>query len=377
MKKQLIALALVAAAALGAAAQSTIYNVRDYGVKGDSITDDAPALQSLLDYVMEHGGGTLHFPRGFYRLATIHEHNNVKAHLIIKPTAKVPGKRNYGMIRLEGESCAVTPCSYANHTGTDKSQVWDNGTIIFSDILGELHTDPSVMPVSILAAGGGSNIYSLNQAVIRISDLAFRAKAEDGEFPRLSGINMAYAATVYTDNVLVFASTRSTELTIPSSKGHYSAGFIGPRLWCNPEQEFRNLYVKSAFRYGFIFSEHANASNLSAWNCECAYVFGKMDHSSYFARIHAQNCADILVSLPVDFAGHTVGTSFIRIAQVGIEVNRGQRPEAFNYRTFVLDPDNRLYGSFDYHIVRSNFGADNSCFSADGGEHLRATPLFK
>ena len=254
--------------------------------------------------------------------------------------------------------------------------MWDNGTVLFSDVLGEPQTDPAATPACILAAGTGSNLYSLNQAVIRIEDLAFQAKAEEGKYPYLSGINMAYAATVYTDNVLIYSSVRNTALTAPSKDGHYSAGFIGPRLWCNPEQGLRNVYVKSAFRYGFVFSEHMNGNDLSAWDCENACVFSKMDHSCWFGRIHAQNCKNILTSLDTDFAGHTRGASFFRIEQVGIEVNSGQVPYDFNYEYFVLDPDNLLYGSFEYHIVRSNVGADNSCFRAEGGANLRATATF-
>ena len=115
-----------------------------------------------------------------------------------------------------------------------------------------------------------------------------------------------------------------------------------------------------------------NGNDLSAWDCENAFVFSKMDHSCWFGRIHAQNCKNILTSLDTDFAGHTRGASFFRIEQVGIEVNSGQVP----YEYFVLDPDNLLYGSFEYHIVRSNVGADNSCFRAEGGANLRATATF-
>ena len=362
------------AAASGASCQS-VYNVRDFGAKGDGRSDDTKAIQSALDHAIDHGGGTVYFPNGRYRLATMQENYRVKAHLIVKPK-KSPGKRDYVMIRLRGETCVVTPCSYANHTGEDRSEVWDNGTVLFSDVLGEPQTDPAATPACILAAGTGSNLYSLNQAVIRIEDLAFQAKAEEGKYPYLSGINMAYAATVYTDNVLLYSSVRNTALTAPSKDGHYSAGFIGPRLWCNPEQGLRNVYVKSAFRYGFVFSEHMNGNDLSAWDCENAFVFSKMDHSCWFGRIHAQNCKNILTSLDTDFAGHTRGASFFRIEQVGIEVNIGQVPYDFNYEYFVLDPDNLLYGSFEYHIVRSNVGADNSCFRAEGGANLRATATF-
>ena len=307
--------------------------------------------------------------------ATLQDTCKVRAHLIVKPRQS-PGRRDYVMIRLQGESSVVTPCSYASHTAEDKAEVWRNGTVLVSDAAGELQTDPAQAPVSVLAAGAGDNLYLLNQAVVRLQDLAFQVKAEAGQYPYLSGVNMAYAATVYTDNILIYSSIRNMVLTSPTRDGHYSAGFIAPRTWCNPEQDFRNICVKSAFRFGFVFSEHANGNNLSAWNCDNAFVFSRMDHSAWFGRIHAQNCANIVSSLNVEFAGHGVGDAFLKIEQVGIEVNSGQKPVDFNYRCFVDDPENHLYGTLHYHIVKSNVGADNSYFKADGGAHLKASPSF-
>lgn len=311
------------------------YNVKDFGAEGDGKTDDTQAIQQALDYLIDHGGGTLYFPNGHYRLATIQERYEVKAHLIIKPNS-TPG-RTYVMIRLMGENCVVTPSSYANHTGKDEAEVWDNGTALFSDVLGEKLTDPKETPTFLLAAGSGGGTYKINQAVIRLQDLAFQAKSEKGKYPYLSGINMAHAATLYTDNVLIYSSTKSVDLTAPSDEGHYSAGLVAPRLWCNPEQELRNTYVKSAFRYGFIFSEHMNGNNLSVWNCDNAFVFAKMDHAAWFGRIHAQNCKNIVTALEVEFAQHLLGTAFFKIEQVGIEVNTGQVPISFNYSNFIVD----------------------------------------
>lgn len=351
-----------------------VYNVKDFGAKGDGKTDDVPAIQKALDYIVDHGGGTLYFPNGHYRLVTLQEKYEVKAHLIIKPKS-TPG-RTYVMVKLLGQNSVNTASSYANHTGVDKSDVWMNGTVLFSDVLGEKHTDPKKEATFLLAAGSGGGIYKLNQSLMRIQDLAFQLKAQSGKYPNLSGLHMAYAASLYTDNVLIYSSVKSVELTAPTDDGHYSAGLVAPRLWCNPEQDFRNIYVKTAFRYGMIFSEHANGNNLSVWNCDQAFVFSKMDHSSWFGRLHAQNCKNILNALEVDFSGHVVGTSFFKIEQVGIEVNTGQIPLSFNYSHFIQDPDNRLFGKLDYHIVKSNVGADNSNFKKNGGLNVHASPTF-
>lgn len=350
------------------------YNVKDFGAMGDGKADDTQAIQQALDYLIDNGGGTLYFPNGHYRLATIQEKYEVKAHLIIKPKS-TPG-RTYVMIRLAGENCVVTPSSYANHTGKDESEVWSNGTILFSDIIGKKLSAPTEIPTFLLAAGSAGGIYKLNQAVIRLQDLAFQVKSEKGKYPYLSGINMAHAATLYTDNILIYSSTKSVELTAPTDDGHYSAGLVAPRLWCNPEQELRNTYVKSAFRYGFIFSEHANGNNLSVWNCDNAFVFAKMDHSAWFGRIHAQNCKNIVKALDVEFARQMPGAAFFKIEQIGIEVNTGQIPLAFNYSNFIVDPENLLYGLLSYHIVKSNVGADNSYFHTLGGSNVKSEPSF-
>ena len=159
-----------------------VYDVKNFGAVGDGVTDDTRAIQSALDYAVDHGGGTVYFPNGLYRLATLQDTCKVRAHLIVKPRQS-PGRRDYVMIRLQGESSVVTPCSYASHTTEDKAEVWKNGTVLVSDAVGELQTDPAQVPVSVLAAGAGDNLYLLNQAVVRLQDLAFQVKAEAAKAP--------------------------------------------------------------------------------------------------------------------------------------------------------------------------------------------------
>jgi len=47
-------------------AQSTIYNVRSYGAKGDGVTDDAPAIQKAELAAENAGGGKVYIPAGSY-----------------------------------------------------------------------------------------------------------------------------------------------------------------------------------------------------------------------------------------------------------------------------------------------------------------------
>ena len=57
-------------------------------------------------------------------------------------------------------------------------------------------------------------------------------------------------------------------------------------------------------------------------------------------------------------------------------MNAGQMPLDFNYNTFIVDPENRLYGSLNYHIVKSNVGADNSYYISEGSKNMRVAPSF-
>ena len=361
-------------------AKDGVYNVRDFGAKGDGVADDTEAIQRAIDYITEQNGGTLFFPIGKYRLATLQSgRDGIQAHLFVRDRYhEGDTTRNTIMLHLKGESTETTPCLYAQHSDEDRFPVWENGTVLYSDVLGDIVPNGDVIPTAVLAAEPGvGTSYKMNTTNVRLEDLAICVKAVEGEFPRLSGVNMAYAATVYTDNILIYSSTVNSRLSSPTDAGHYSAGFIAPRLWCNPEQNFQNISVKSAFRYGFIFSEHANGNNLSAWNCDNAYAFAYMDHSAWFGRIHAQNCAIVLTSLDVPFADHIVGHSFVRIEQVGLETNVGQIPTYCNYKNFVTDANNLLYGSYEYHIVKSHVGAYYKDYRCIGGKNFQGNPLCK
>ena len=55
-----------------------IFNVKDYGAKGDSITLDSPAVQKAVDACHEAGGGIVYFPKDIYVLATVFLKDNVQ-----------------------------------------------------------------------------------------------------------------------------------------------------------------------------------------------------------------------------------------------------------------------------------------------------------
>lgn len=58
---------------------TTVFDVTDYGAKGDSTTNDTPAVISAIEALYQNGGGVLYFPKGIYRLvATLALPENIK-----------------------------------------------------------------------------------------------------------------------------------------------------------------------------------------------------------------------------------------------------------------------------------------------------------
>ncbi len=61
--------------------QCDIYNVRDYGAKGDSVTLDTKSIQAAIDDCSKQGGGTVLLSAGTYLSGTLHLKSNITLHI--------------------------------------------------------------------------------------------------------------------------------------------------------------------------------------------------------------------------------------------------------------------------------------------------------
>ena len=57
-----------------------VYNIRDFGAKGDGMTLDTVAVQSAIDAAHKDEGGTVIVPAGTFVVATIQLKSNVTLH---------------------------------------------------------------------------------------------------------------------------------------------------------------------------------------------------------------------------------------------------------------------------------------------------------
>ena len=82
MKRLLITLSFVICPLSFSFAQQSVYNVMDYGAKGDGITDDAAAIQRAIDACSAKGGGQVYLPCAKTFLAgPIELKSNIDLHL--------------------------------------------------------------------------------------------------------------------------------------------------------------------------------------------------------------------------------------------------------------------------------------------------------
>lgn len=58
-----------------------IYNVAEYGIIGDGLTNNTEAVRSLIAQVKEHEGGTIYFPSGQYVMGSIRLFSNMSVYL--------------------------------------------------------------------------------------------------------------------------------------------------------------------------------------------------------------------------------------------------------------------------------------------------------
>lgn len=80
-------------------ASATIYNVTDYGVKGDSVTYNTLKINQLIQLAAQKGGGTIYFPAGNYLSCMIKLRSNITLHFdkgAVLIAAKSNGTAGYG-----------------------------------------------------------------------------------------------------------------------------------------------------------------------------------------------------------------------------------------------------------------------------------------
>jgi polygalacturonase len=87
-----VGFALVRVWSMALAQTGPLFNVREYGAKGDGIHLDTPAIHRAIDDCHKAGGGQVLFPPGWYLSGTIHLRDNLT--LFLSPGSRLVGSTN-------------------------------------------------------------------------------------------------------------------------------------------------------------------------------------------------------------------------------------------------------------------------------------------
>ncbi len=128
MRKTFLTLSLLLTAMIAIQAQ-TVYNVMDFGARGDGLSDDAPALQAAINKCTREGGGRVLLSRGHtFMCGPVELKSNVELHLEATATLLCnPDESIYHLSAFcenEGEGMLWL---YAN--GADNLSITGRGTI--------------------------------------------------------------------------------------------------------------------------------------------------------------------------------------------------------------------------------------------------------
>lgn len=118
-----------------ASAEQREYNIKDYGAKGDGVTDDAPAIQKVLNLSLTLGGVKVRIPSGTYALKSIlYVYSNTEIEMS-KDTVLLRAANTNSMFYNSNPSTSTTATLYNGHGNiTIKGGTFDANIANFSTV---------------------------------------------------------------------------------------------------------------------------------------------------------------------------------------------------------------------------------------------------
>lgn len=408
-----------------------IIDIREFGAKGDGVTDDTEAIQDAIDFVVYGLGGSLFIPNGTFLLNTIQEFDNTRANLIIPYNRnRIPFLNDYDPNKIYNVNSRVLYgddmyiCIYDNTTGIwditkwvlfDKQSIKNRLNIIgngrcipyksfidlYSNPAPALHqgsfllskstcdtNDGTQSPVSVISCGFDRNAsFQMNSnVVINIKGITLKSDNRDG-YSRLSGIDMSHCQCLYLEDVSVFSADRIKEVYTGNlgylhESNHFSCGIMMPATFCDPTSYAHNVTVSGSYTIGFVVGDCQSLEDCWVGLCRYGYVQCEASHPSvvgghifcFNTNVAISSVASVLgnVNNKNQLLGvYSSKNGFLFINQISVEPSIGMPPTAFNMEYIVYDPSNSLHGAIAY----INADSPAIALAVSGGCNLEITNL--
>lgn len=333
-----------------------VYNVKEYGLRGDGLVDDTAALQALIERIaLAHTNAVIYFPdEGPYLLDGPFQ-DTARSNCVIQLPA-VGISEKYYTITLRG-------CS----TPTFSPSAFSTQPLPSATVLKSTKNVPSGNTPSLfggIGPAGGDN-FECSYVGIGFENLIVQLPPN----PQLTAINLDHYTASYFRNTAVLAPSlcvmHTAEPLQPASFGviqpHFSSGIF---------QRVEELLVIVGFYNGIRIGENCCAEYIEIYSCRNAAVFDFSHGVSKIERLTAGWCKTHLVFRDT------------HATQIGLLNTERWDPSVpsitsawYDFVADISDPHDKSRGEVTYQSARANVGYYPQQITVEGGKHLAIREL--
>lgn len=333
------------------------YDVTDYGLVGDGITDNTDSLQALVELVTVAGGGTVYFPQGVFVIAGA-----------LKSTSNGNAQIVFPTVALSSPTVTVTFKGYQpppNQFFTSSVLPVAGFTTIKSTLTG---ASGAAACISGDYINTNSGLGLQTNIVVNVYDLIFQAPGNPG----FTMLNLQYFQGNSMNNVLVHTgSVKLNSITEPTNTNAY--GIKYPEVSHTPGNLIGRVDVWG-FYYGVRLSELTIAQNISAWGCKYAVGAAFGWHTNKIGVLGIYWCQNGIKALggTTPYGGDNLHR--LRVDVIQIEHANGGGASWQNHVYDVDDASNWLKGDAFYQTITGGL-AEGFTFAKNGGAGFATRPI--
>jgi hypothetical protein len=324
----------------------TVWNVKNYGVVGDGVTDDTAAINALHTLVFNAGGAKIFFPRGKYIIGgSLLDPEGANAQI---PIPIVNQYEPTKCIEWVGE---FAPPVTVTHQGTFDG---DKYSVIKSTL------DEASGTASLLGGVQGEGLGSTNGLLFNIRDMVFELPAN----PTFTCLDFTNQMGNRIERVLIYAGVIDVPTVVEPTHSNSYGAKLSP--WNHSSRIDLDLIVFGMFT--------AVKSGELAWGkmigqcCKVALEIPFANFATKFELVGVYNCAHGVTS-----TGD--GICRVLIDLLSIESSAGFFQPWQDLEYAVHDPSNLLHGKYNWESVEAGVGMVHA-IPTNGGTNFIGTELW-